>query len=330
MEDKILFTGGSGFIGSHFYNALPHDRIINLDLNKPFFAHQSNYVPGDIRVAKDIEHAIQSHRVNTVISLAAKHHDFGIGHDEYFDTNEDGTRQLCKVASAKGINRIIFYSSVAVYGWNDEVTTEETTPNPASPYGASKLAGENVLRQWAAEDPSRTVIVIRPTVVYGANNVGNMYNLIRQIDSGLYFHIGEADNIKSIAYVENLVKATLFINSKVTTGFHIFNYADEPQLTSRQIANIIAAALNKKIRITLPPFLINVIGWPFDLAIKITGKNLPVSTVRMKKLNTQTYHAAAKIISEGFKPQHTTIDGLRKMVEWYKKTRGIKKERSKQ
>jgi nucleoside-diphosphate-sugar epimerase len=314
----ILLTGGSGFIGSHFHNYLPNEDLFVLDLNEPSFKHTSNVVKGDIRIEADVQKVIRGNNITTIISLAAKHHDFGIGHDEYFDTNEEGTRVLCRVASEYGIKKIIFYSSVAVYGIREQISTEALDPQPDSPYGASKLAGERVLEKWAAEDSSRSVVIIRPTVVFGANNVANMFNLIRQIDSGLYFHLGKADNIKSLAYVENIVKATLFLQKKMQPGVAIYNYADEPQLSSRIIGDVIASALGKKIRLTVPKTLGIIIGWPFDLFIKVSGKNFPISSARIKKLGTQTYHSAKKIFDEGFKPDFTTVEGLLKMVQWYK------------
>jgi GlcNAc-P-P-Und epimerase len=314
----ILLTGGSGFIGSHFHNVLPHHEVTNLDLNKPFFPYKSTFIKGDIRIPDDVKKAVAGKNITTIISLAAKHHDFGIGHDEYFDTNEDGMRVICKVASENGIKEIIFYSSVAVYGLRDIVSTETMAPGPDSPYGASKLAGEKVLEQWAGEDPSRKVLIIRPALVFGANNKANMFNLIRQIDSGLYFHLGDASNIKSIAYVENLVDATLFLQKELKSGVAIYNYADEPQLTTRKIGDLIARYLGKKIRITLPKSLGVLFGIPFDILIKVTGKNFPISTARIKKLGTPTHHSAKKLFDGNFRPQFSTEEGLKKMVDWYK------------
>lgn len=314
----ILLTGGSGFIGSHFHNVLEQSKLINLDLVNPFFQYESEYVKGDIRNTEDVEGVLRTGRIKRIISLAAKHHDFGIGHDEYFDTNEGGTETICNAATKYGVNEIVFYSSVAVYGTTEEMSTEEQAPQPDAPYGASKLAGEKVLIKWANEDPKRKVLIIRPTLVFGANNRANMYNLIKQVDSGFYFHIGKASNIKSIAYVENLVKATLFLADRLAPGVSIYNYSDEPQLSSREIGEIIAKALGRKIKLTLPRTLAIACGLPFDLAIKLTGKNFPISTSRIKKLNTQTMHAAKKIRSEGFDPNFTTEQGIIKMVDWFK------------
>lgn len=314
----ILLTGGSGFIGSHFHTAIPNHDIVNLDLERPNFPFKSVFVQGDIRIEKDVRKAVADRGITSIISLAAKHHDFGIGHDEYFDTNEDGTRIICKVATDYNINEIIFYSSVAVYGIREEISTENLETKPDSPYGESKLAGEKVLIEWAKEKPERKVLIIRPTLVFGKNNMANMRNLIKQIDSGLYFHLGKADNVKSIAYVENLVQATLFLKERMKPGVSIYNYADEPQLTTRAISNVIADTLNKKIRLSVPKTLGVMMGLPFDIIIKLTGKNLPISSARIKKLGTATHHSAKKVFSDGFQPRYSTVEGLKKMVDWYK------------
>lgn len=96
------------------------------------------------------------------------------------------------------------------------------------------------------------------------------------------------------------------------SGVAIYNYADEPQLTSRKIGDVIAHELGKKIRLTIPRFIGILAGLPFDLIIKLTGRNLPISSSRIRKLGTQTYHSAKKIFAEGFKPKLSTIDGLEK------------------
>ncbi len=325
--DKILITGGSGFIGSHFHNYIDQESLINLDLVRPEFSFRSTFVQGDIRKELDIVRILEKHKVKTILSLAAKHHDFGIGHDEYFDTNEGGTEIICNAADRFGIDEIVFFSSVAVYGVTGEISTEGKDPSPDSPYGASKLAGENVLRAWASKKSSRKVLILRPTVVFGENNRANMFSLIRQIDSGLYFHLGAATNIKSIAYVENLVEATIFLKDRLQPGVTVYNYADEPQLTSREIGETIAEALGKKVRFTLPMPLALLMSLPFDAAIKVTGRNFPISSARVRKLSTATHHSARRLFDEGFAPRYNTRDGLKKMVLWYSKEKNNIKQR---
>lgn len=316
--NKILFSGASGFIGSHFHEAIPQNRIVNLDLVRPAFNFKSTYTKGDIRKIEDITNTLSQYPCDTIIHLAAEHKDFGITEADYFRTNEFGTKQLCDAATQFGIKKFIFYSSVAVYGNNTTPSSEEMTPNPANFYGASKLAGEKVLRAWANEDPQRQVLIIRPVVVYGERNVANMYRLIHQIQAGRYFNIGEGRNVKSIAYVKNLVAATLFLMDKMEVGVHIFNYADTPHLSSRAIGETIAQALGKESLLTLPYWLVYSMGIPFDVAIKLTGKDLPISTNRVKKFCTETFHKADKVINKGFQPLFDNTKGLESMVHWIK------------
>lgn len=313
---KILITGGSGFISSHFHEVIEQDKIVNFDLRKPLSNLDSTYIKGDVRSYEDLDTTLMEHPCDIILALAAEHKDFGIAREEYFKTNEHGTQMICDAATKHGINKIVFYSSVAVYGDIKEPSSERSPENPNLPYGASKLAGEKVLHKWAKEDANRSVLIVRPTVVYGERNVANMFRLIHQIKKGRYFHIGKGDNIKSIAYVKNLVDATLYLMNKMSSGVQTFNYADEPQLTSRSIGACISTSLGRKDPITLPYWLVYSMGIPFDLLIKISGKDLPISTNRVAKFCTQTYHTATKVREAGFVPRFDNREGLKRMVDW--------------
>ena len=315
---KYFMTGGSGFIGSHFHEVIDHKQIVNFDIRKPFSHLKSTYVSGNVRNLDELEDSIVGSSPETIIALAAEHKDFGVDRESYFLTNEYGTENICKAASKAGVKSIIFYSSVAVYGNNKTPSTESMEPKPNLPYGESKLAGEKVLREWASEDGSRKVIIMRPAVVYGERNVANMFRLIQQINKGRYFNIGKGENIKSIAYVKNLVEATLYLEQELGEGVHTFNYADEPQMNSRSIGLEISKKLDKKSPVTIPYMLAMLMGVPFDLFIKLTGKDIPISTNRIKKFCTETFHKADKIREAGFQAKYSNLEGLQRMVSWQK------------
>jgi len=138
---------------------------------------------------------------------------------------------------------------------------DENAPlNPASHYGKSKLEAERLLIKWAEDNKDRKLIIIRPAVVIGPYNYANMYRLIKQIDKGFYAHIGKGYNIKSLAYVENIAEATIFLLDNSLNNISIYNYSDEPQLTTRQIANIIKDSLLKGKSIVIPYYLAYSIG----------------------------------------------------------------------
>jgi nucleoside-diphosphate-sugar epimerase len=136
-----------------------------------------------------------------------------------------------------GIRDLCFYSSCAVFGDSKPPLREDSPTAPNSPYGASKLAGEKVVKPWADKGDNRRALVIRPTITFGPRNFANMYSLIRQIHSGKYAQIGPGTNIKSLSYVENIVSATNFLWMRPESQrapFDIFNYIDKPDLTSRR------------------------------------------------------------------------------------------------
>ena len=159
---------------------------------------------------------------------------------------------------------------------------------------------------------------IRSTVVYGPHNLANVLNLIKAIDQGLYFHSGKGTNIKSLTYVENLCDAALFALNREESGELLFNYVDYPQTGSRAIAEMQAEMLGKKIRISLPEWFAVLLALPFDAFIALTGRNLKISSKRIRKLNTQTCHGADLIRSLGFVPKHDMKDGMRRMIDWYR------------
>lgn len=325
---KILITGGSGFIGSYFHRdlaALGHE-LVTIDLIDPAagsLASESAFVQGDIRDPKALDRAMEG--VDMVVNLAAAHHDFGIAHDTYYSVNEHGSQMVCDAMDRAGVKDVVFYSTVAVYG-DAQTPHEETAPTaPNSPYGGSKLKGEHVFSNWVDQGDGRRALIIRPTVTFGVHNFANMYSLIRQIDSGKYARFGEGTNIKSLSYVENIVHATLFLRglqddkpNRDIEPFEIFNYIDKPDLTSTEISNTVSSCLNKKPAPALPYSVGMMLGLPFDVVIKLTGKNLPISTARVKKMfKTETKFEADKLLGVGYQPKVPLKEGIDRMVKWY-------------
>lgn len=323
---KALITGGFGFIGGYFCKKLIESgwnvRILDIEdrSHKPEFNLKGlEYVIGDIRDYDAVVKAMSG--VDVVIHLAAKHRFFGITEEEFRSVNVNGTDTILRAARETGLKDFIFYSSVAVYGDQQLPTTDETTTLATLPYGLTKLEGERLAKVWVKENDERRALIIRPTVVYGPRNRGNMFRLIRQIESGFFLPVGDGNNIKSVAYVENLVDATCFAYQRVRRGVEIYNYADEPHLPFNRIVSLIYRFLNRRQSgFVIPLSAALFVMKPIDLFFGLRRKEF-VITSAIKKMNKSTHHQALKIREEGFTPEFTIEDGLLKMVDWYMKNK---------
>ena len=183
------------------------------------------------------------------------------------------------------INKIVFTSSVAIYGFAPADTGEEGEPNYFNDYGRTKYLAEQVYKKWQAEDPdNRSLVIIRPTVIFGEGNRGNVCNLFTQIARKRFVMFGDGKNRKSMAYVENVV-AFLEYSLDFPPGLHIYNYVDKPDLDMNTLVSTARKALFGKanVGVRLPKFVGVGIGYLADGIAKITGKSLPVSSIRVKK-----------------------------------------------
>ena len=315
---NILITGDSGFIGTYLTKHLQDNghNVFGIDINPQKKREVSyQYVTGDILDQSMLQKI--PHDIDCIIHLAAAHKDFGISEEEYYRVNVGGMNSLLRFANERRIKKIIFYSSVAVYGEN-QPSTELTNTKPINHYGGSKLEAEKALKKWSEEDSQKEVVILRPAVVFGPLNVANIFKLIKQVCDGKFYWVGDGSNIKSIAYVENLVEATAFLLNRMMPGYEVFNYSDEPHLETRELVSMIAKLSDKKvptfhIPLSLAIFAAKVV----DVMGKITGYDFPITSARILKFNTSTEHQSTKIREIGFLPRHTLEEGLRKNIQWY-------------
>ena len=200
---KVLIIGGSGFVGTRIIELLRKEhQVLNLDKNNSHFYPEITVIQ-DIRDTNTLTNKFEHQ--DAVILLAAEHRDDVSPTSLYYDVNVSGTKNVLNVMSEKGINNIIFTSSVAIYGLNKPNPDENFPPDPFNHYGKSKWQAEEALRDWYEESPDkRSLTIIRPTVIFGERNRGNVYNLLKQIATGRFLMVGNGKNKKSMAYVGNV------------------------------------------------------------------------------------------------------------------------------
>jgi GlcNAc-P-P-Und epimerase len=315
---KIQIIGGSGFIGTNLITLLNSNyEVANIDKSvSEKFSSLTSII--DIR---DTEKLINDLQVSEwVVLLAAEHRDDVSPASLYYDVNVEGTKNVLDAMNNKNIRKIIFTSTVAVYGLNKESPDEQFKEDPFNDYGKSKWRAEGILRSWHNEDPqNRTLIIIRPTVVFGPDNKGNVYTLLKQISSGRFFMIGKGNNKKSMAYVENLVGFIKYCIDENFEGYHLYNYVDKPDYSMNELIEVSERSLNKKLPPVRIPYAVGYMGGLcFDALSFITRRNFSISSVRIKKFCAVTQFCSDKLSGTGYKPAYTLEDGLNKTLKSFK------------
>ncbi|RIJ71427.1 NAD-dependent epimerase/dehydratase family protein [Nakamurella silvestris] len=312
---KVLVIGGSGFIGTRLIRQLLADghEVTNLDI-APSQEHPQITVIGDVRQFTDVKSAAVG--VDAIINLSAQHRDDVKPLSLYEEVNVGGARTVIKAAEANAVNRIVFTSTVAVYGLGKVNPNENSPVEPFNEYGRTKLAAEKLLRAWADGDAQRSLSMVRPSVVFGEANRGNVYNLARQIASGRFVFVGKGRNRKSMAYVGNIA---VFLAGRLSapTGTDITNFADKPDLTTRELVDLVRDSLQgrAKSQLSIPLWLGTIAGYGFDLLAKVTRRNLPISSIRIKKFAAETTVDTGKLQASGFVPAYTLTEALRATVK---------------
>lgn len=316
---NILVTGSSGFIARFLIPALAAEghAVIGIDKRTgPAFGDYFRFVHGNILDDGAVAGAMPG--VDLIIHLAAEHKDFGVPESLYYEVNVDGTEKLLQHASRHQVRNFIFFSSVAVYGDSPVPTNERLTPAPDSPYGKSKLLAEQRIEAWAAQDPERKGVIVRPTVIFGPYNYANMYRLIQSVARRRYIGVGDGANIKSIGYVENVAAAALFLKERMAPGVEIYNYADSPHMATRDIVGCMARNLRVKVpSLRIPKPLALACAFPLDVVAKATKKDLPLTAKRIAKFTNSTHHQADKILRAGFAPPCSLETGIQRTIAWY-------------
>ena len=311
---KIAIIGGSGFVGSvlsNIFKDASKDFSI-FDLDNP--NNETNFIKADVECEDSLD-SLNGH--DCIINLAAVHKDDVKPISKYDDVNVDGARNVCRAATKNNINKIIFTSSVAIYGFAPENTDETGEANYFNDYGRTKFLAEQVYIDWLNEQPDlRSLTIIRPTVIFGENNRGNVYNLLKQIANKRFVMCGDGANIKSMAYVGNVAS---FIDYACSggKGLHIFNYIDKPDMDMNALISLVRKVLFNKnnVGIRLPASVAVLIGKIFDTMSLVLNKNLPISSIRIEKfLKTTRFNSS--VAKTGFVAPYSLSEALEKTIKY--------------
>lgn len=312
---NVTLIGASGFVGTRLIELIKDDySLCNIDLQ------QSRFFPlltkiGDVRNQDQMDSMLSG--TDLVVLLAAQHRDDVTPTSLYYDTNVGGMQTVLNAMEKNGIKRIIFFSTVAVYGLNKDNPNEESPADPFNHYGKSKWQAEQVLQEWYKTHQDWNIDIIRPTVIFGERNRGNVYNLLKQLAGGRFVKVGKGTNVKSMAYVGNVVAFVRYMIENVKEGYNVFNYIDKPDFDMNRLTELVCSKLGKKIPSHSLPYWIGMAGgYFFDVIAFISRKKLAISSIRVKKFCSTTQFDSTKAHNTGFVPPYSLQDGITRTLEF--------------
>lgn len=316
-KKNALVLGGAGFIGSHLLKSLAesgeYDAIVSADIGEPRFVVDGvQYKHVDVRqpLADDL-----CPGATEIYNLAAVHTTPGHEDWEYFYTNVLGATHCCDYARRTGCERIVFTSSISVYGASEELKDETSPLEPDSAYGRSKLCAEEIHTQWLNEaTDSRRLIVARPAVIYGYTERGNFTRLAHAMAKGRFFFPGRKDTIKACGYVEDLVRSFRFgleRNEKHLT----YNFAHMERFSTEDICDTFTdVAGYRKVKLVAPMQLMMLGGLAFEVLGKL-GLRTSINRARIQKLYKSTNIVPQKLRDMGFQYRYGLKQSLQRWME---------------
>lgn len=300
----ILIFGGAGFIGIHFSNFLLRsnlaERVVIADLKNPaehaiFSMVESDISSGRVRyVNVDVrcpieDPLIDGERLHLIANFAAIHREPGHFYDEYYETNIPGAENVCAYAKRVDCKCLIFTSSISPYGPSEIPKNENSIPTPETAYGGSKLAAELIHKAWANEKGAgRKLLIVRPGVVFGPGEGGNVSRLVKLVSRGFFPFAGNKETRKAGIYVKELCAAmvemhikmqdaesnTLMVNMTMDPCPSVYEYVEAATKVASR--TVFTPSLNGWILLKAA-YLIGALS-------SLMGANTSINTVRVRKL----------------------------------------------
>lgn len=326
----VLF-GGTGFIGIHLARHLLENEITQeiflvdikpCDFKKCPESIAHAYQDGRIKYIEiDVRHPINNsdlpQKVNLLINLAAIHREPGHEACEYFETNLLGAENICNWAEQVDCNNIIFTSSIAPYGPSEEEKNEKSLPVPLTPYGASKLTAEKIHSAWQKGDSKRRLLIVRPGVVFGPGEGGNVTRLVRAVLGRYFFYMGNKKTRKAGGYIKELCNSLIwalnFMEQKDQNQL-LYNFTMNPPPSVKNYVDAICKVADVKRYIpVIPSFFLLWTSSFIEIFARPFRINHPFSPVRIRKLVRSNNIRPSFLVEHGYNYKYTLETAL---LDW--------------
>lgn len=322
--NRVLVTGASGLIGRALLEELIAAKKYQIRGQVRDRLEARSKVGGAVDWAKveleqadftrtgDNEMRHLTRGCDVVIHAAGLVHQPDAPYQEYEVVNVRATQQLAEACVANQVKTLIFLSSSAVYGPGPFERIEETAPlQGKTPYAVSKMRSEADLQMMQGIP---RVIMLRPSLVFGEGDRGNLLSMIRSIKEQRYKHIGAAATGKSLIYSKDLARAIVLCLEKCPPGPQVFNVANPEPVSIKTLAEEIAKALNMEGKIaSVPEFMVKLGAKAAETFMP--GK-YPTSEQVEKLLTTTTCSVSKLVTTTGFQPTNPLDKALKSEIAW--------------
>ena len=241
----------------------------------------------------------------------------------YEQVNVTGTAHVLAAAQAQGIARVVFFSTIAVYGdGGPHLITETTPPQPTSLYGASKLAAEALVLQAQQADGVALGVVLRLAAVYGTRVKGNYARLLTALARGRFLPLGRGANVRTLVYDRDVAAATLLALQAPSAAGRIYNVTDGTVHTLHAIIVAICDALGRRPpRLYLPIAPLRLLVGLLEDTFALVGRPAPLGRATVAKYLEEIRVDGSRLQQElGFAPRYTLAAGWAEIVAQHKRT----------
>jgi nucleoside-diphosphate-sugar epimerase len=313
-----LVTGGTGVIGPTLVSRLITDgwavRVLARQVPPTgLFPGSVDVVLGDINDASVVREAASG--ATHVFHLAAKLHINNPSSslaDQYRRTNVDGTRVIAEAALTGGVSRLVFFSTIAVYGPSaaGEVLHEDSPALASSLYASTKREAEQVVLAMRRSADEPLGVVLRIAGVYGSRIKGNYRELVRWLHRGLFVPVGRGDNRRTLVYERDVADAAVLAATHPLAAGRIFNVTDGQVHTFRDVVAVICATLKRQPpRVHMPLRLARTCAGILDGGLVLAGRRRTAAPL-IEKLTEDMAVSGQRIQDElGFHPRFELSEG---------------------
>lgn len=322
---RLIITGARGFVGSAIRGS-------------PLFSS------GGILVGRRVERPLSDGKwvwmqrsevmkqpvpfeVDAVVHLEVKQHvtaPTARDINEFTAVNVTGTEEWLEWCTRNHVKRFVYFSSIKALNAQKDLALYAVSRRPLNPYGVSKWMAEQRVCEWVARSAERAAVIIRPAVIYGPGNQGNVLAMLRGIAARRFILVGRNENRKAIVSVQNVLAATSHLLARMKPGAcDDYNVTDPDAISVRDLDALIRHGLGRSGNSpNMPRLIAKCIARMGDTFQKVTKRDFPINSSRLAALLEETPVSCNKLMGTGFRHPQRTKEGIAEMVEWYKASTG--------